>query len=83
MKSTIGRPRVLTDRQVKIILAWRVRYLVWRALGTMLKSQRQLARELGVSQSTVARAVRLFGNYKVGPAKPGDRRTKNRAVAPR
>ena len=49
MKSTIGRPRKLTDRQVQIILAWHARYLVWRAYGKTLKSQRQLANEWGVS----------------------------------
>lgn len=64
MKSTIGRPRVLTDRQVRIILAWYSRYLVWRALGKTLKSQRQLARELGVSQGTVGYVIRLGGRYK-------------------
>jgi IS30 family transposase len=64
MKSTIGRPRALTDRQVKIILAWHVRYLVWRALRKTLKTQRQLARELGVSQGTISQVIRVGGNYK-------------------
>ena len=62
--STIGRPRKLSDRQVKIILAWHVRYLMWRALRNTLKSQRELARELGVSQSTVSSIVRIGGQYK-------------------
>ena len=43
MKSTIGRPRTLTDRQVKIILDWHARFLVCRALRKTLKSQRELA----------------------------------------
>ena len=64
MKSTIGRPRALTDRQVKIILAWHVRYLIWRALRETLKSQRELARELGVSQATISYVVRHGGVYK-------------------
>ena len=64
MKSTIGRPRKLTDRQVKIILTWHARYLAWRALGRMLKSQRTLARELGVSQTTVSCVVSRGGEYK-------------------
>jgi orotate phosphoribosyltransferase-like protein len=64
MKSTIGRPRALTDRQVKIILAWHVRYLVWRALRKTFKTQRQLARELGVSQGTISHVIRVGGNYK-------------------
>jgi hypothetical protein len=64
MKSTIGRPRALTDRQVKTILAWHTRFLFWRALRKTLKTQRELARELGVSQSTISRVVRLVGHYK-------------------
>jgi len=64
MKSTIGRPRTLTDRQVKIILAWHARFLVCRALRETLKSQRQLARELGVSQGTISYVIRLGGRYK-------------------
>jgi hypothetical protein len=53
MKNTIGRPRKLTDRHVKIILGWDARYVIWRALGKTLKSQRTLSRELGVSQATI------------------------------
>jgi orotate phosphoribosyltransferase-like protein len=64
MKSTIGRPRALTDRQVKIILASHVRYLLWRALRNTLKSQRQLAREFGVSQATISHVIRVDGEYK-------------------
>jgi transposase len=64
MKSTIGRPRALTDRQVKIILAWHMRYLLWRALRETLKTQRQLARELGVSQGTISHVIRVGGDYK-------------------
>ena len=64
MKNTIGRPRKLTDGQVRIILAWHARYLAWRALGKTLKSQRTLARELGVSQGTISYVVRRGGEYK-------------------
>ena len=71
MNSTIGRPRVLTDRQVQIILAWHIRFLIWRALRKTLKSQRQLARELGVSQATISHVIRLGGQYK--QASPGRR----------
>ena len=75
MKSTIGRPRALTDRQVKLILAWHVRYLVWRALRKTLKTQRQLACELGVSQATISYAVRLMGRYKqAAPSRPRTKR---------
>lgn len=64
MKNTIGRPRTLTDRQVQTVLAWHERFLAWKALRKTLKSQRQLAIELGVSQGTISRAVRLHGQYK-------------------
>jgi transposase len=75
MKSTIGRPRKLTDRQVKVILAWHARFLLWRALRLTLKSQRQLAKELGVSQATISHAVRLQGRYKkAAPGKPTGKR---------
>ena len=72
MKSTIGRPRKLTDQQVRIILAWHARYLAWRALRATLKTQRQLAIELGVSQSTISRVVRSGGRYKRAAAKGVD-----------
>jgi len=64
MKSTIGRPRTLTDRQVQIILACHARYLAWKVQRKTFKSQRQLAREFGVSQGTISRAVRFNGQYK-------------------
>jgi len=41
-----------------------VRYLIWRALRKTLKSQRELARELGASQATISQAIRLAGEYK-------------------
>jgi transposase len=64
MRSTIGRPRKLSDRQVRVILAWHVRFLLWRALRETLKSQRQLAKEMHVSQSTIGSVVRRAGRYK-------------------
>jgi len=64
MKSTIGRPRTLTDRQVQIVLACHARYLAWQVQRKTLKSQRQLAQEFGVSQGTISRAVRFNGQYK-------------------
>ena len=64
MKSTIGRPRTLTDEQVTIILAWHERYMAWKALRAALKTQRQLARELGVSPSTIAHVIACRGQFK-------------------
>jgi len=63
-KSTVGRPRLLTDAQVGTILAEHARFLAWRALRQAFRSQRQLAREFGVSQSTISAAIRLRGQYK-------------------
>jgi hypothetical protein len=65
-RSTVGRPRRLTDRQVALILDEYARYLAWLALRTSVKSQRQLARELGVSQSTISLVIRSRGQYKQG-----------------
>ena len=67
LNSTIGRPRVLTDRQVRRILAAYDRFLAWRALRRNVKSQRQLAAEFGVSPATIALAIRSRGYYKQAP----------------
>lgn len=64
MKSTIGRPRRLTDAQVAIILAWHEEILVLKALRAAVKTQRQLARELGVAPSTVAHVIACRGQFK-------------------
>jgi transposase len=63
-QSTMGRPRRLTDQKVAWVLAEYSRYLEWRTLRATVKSQRQLARELGVSQATVSLAIRSRGRYK-------------------
>lgn len=63
-KSAVGRPRRLTDRQVAWVLLEYSRYLAWKALRTTVRSQRQLAKELGVSQATISLAVRSSGQYK-------------------
>ena len=62
--STSGRPRRLTDQQVAWVLAEYSQYLAWRAQRSTVRSQRQLAKELGVSQGTVAFAIRWRGQYK-------------------
>jgi len=76
-QSTIGRPRRLTDQQVAWVLAEYSRYLEWRTLRATVKSQRQLARELGVSQGTVSLAIRWRGQYKQSSP---DLRSKRRAT---
>jgi transposase-like protein len=54
MSSTVGRPRILTDAQVKAILAW------YRSR----KSLKQVAREYGVSTNTIQNVIRRKGEYK-------------------
>jgi transposase len=60
MRSTIGRPRALTQEQVDLILAW---YDAVRQLKTL----RQLAKELGVAPSTVYNVIRRRGEFKQPP----------------
>jgi transposase len=55
--STVGRPRKATQAQVEIILEWR----------RNRKTLAQLARELGLSQSTVENVLRQRGKYKQPP----------------
>lgn len=83
MKSTIGRPRVLTDRQVVKILAWHEAVAAWRSMGTHLKSLRQLARELGVSPSTVLQVIHSRGAYKKSSPDLRDRELSERCRRPR
>jgi len=64
LRSTVGRPRTLTDQQIKTILAEYANYLAWRALRRSVMSQRDLARAMGVSPATINYAVRLQGKYK-------------------
>jgi hypothetical protein len=64
MKSTIGRPRRLTDRQVAAILAWHEQIRAWKVLRGILKTQRQLAHELGVSPATISRVIARRGEFK-------------------
>jgi hypothetical protein len=64
MKSTIGRPRALTDLQIATILDWHAQILAWKAMRKTLKTQRQLAAELGVAPSTISHAVKWAGKFK-------------------
>ena len=71
MKSTIGRPRRLTDEQVAVILTWHEQILALQALRASIKTQREVARELGVAPSTVAHVVACRGQFK--QASPSER----------
>lgn len=53
-KSTIGRPRRLSDAQITAILEWHKNH----------KSLKQVAREHGVSVNTIQYVVRTNGTYK-------------------
>lgn len=64
MKSTVGRPRRVTDEDIARILAWHAEILAWRAMGAGLKTRRALAQELGISPSTVAYVISRRGHYK-------------------
>jgi hypothetical protein len=57
MKSTVGRPRVLTDEKVAKILAW-------DDARRCLKTRKELALELGVSESAIGHAITRRGKYK-------------------
>ena len=67
MKSTIGRPRVLTDEEVAVVLAWHQEVMAWRKRGAALKTRAELASELGVSPSTITRVIARHGEYKQEP----------------
>ena len=60
MKSTIGRPRILTDAQVAITLAWHQQILALKALRPSFETQR----ELGVAPATIARVIACGGEFK-------------------
>ena len=66
MRSTIGRPRRLTDAQVAIILAWHEEIRTLKSLRATIKTQRQLAFELGVAPSTIAHVIACRGQFKRG-----------------
>ena len=76
MKSTIGRPRRLTDEQVASILVWHEQILALKALRASIKTQRQLAEALGVAPSTVAHVVACRGQFK--QASPSERESAHR-----
>ena len=57
MKSTVGRPRVVTDEKVAKILAW-------DDARRRLKTRKELALELGVSESAIGHVIARRGQYK-------------------
>ena len=63
-KSTMGRPRRLSDADVARVLDWHEARQAWWAAGASLKSRRALAAELGVSPSTISQVIACQGCYK-------------------
>lgn len=64
MKSTVGRPRRVTDEQVRIILLWYAELAELKARRKAVKTIRQLARELQLSTSTISDVIRTHGVFK-------------------
>jgi hypothetical protein len=66
MKSTIGRPRVLTDEQVARIFKWHDALLKWKARRKLI-TLRQLAKELGVTHGAITSVLRQRGVKQPSP----------------
>lgn len=64
MKSTVGRPRRVTDSQVAEILEWHARLLALKAKRAEIKTTRELAHELHVSTGAIWHVVATAGRYK-------------------
>jgi NAD-dependent SIR2 family protein deacetylase len=64
MKSTIGRPRAVTDEQIAAILTWHKAVLALETLRKLLKSLRQLCDEMHLSKGTIHYVVRRHGDLK-------------------
>ena len=71
MKSTVGRPRVVTDEQIARILEWHAELMAWKAQRKARKTARELARELGLSSATLYDVIHARGEFK--QASPQDR----------
>lgn len=70
MRSTIGRPRALTQEQVNLILAWHDAVRALSVQRKTLKTLRQLAKDLGVPPATVYNVIRRRGEFKQPPREP-------------
>ena len=64
MKSTVGRPRRVTDVQIRTILAWQAELVQLKAARKAVKTIRQLARELQLSTATISDVIRKHGVFK-------------------
>jgi hypothetical protein len=66
-KSTIGRPRLLTDAQVVAILDWHDAMSAWKAQRATIKTLRQFAKDMGVSHGAITHVIRRHGEVKRHP----------------
>jgi len=64
MKSTVGRPRLVTDAQIARILEWHDALMAWKAQRKTLLTVCELARELQLSRGTIHDVVRSRGQLK-------------------
>ena len=67
MKSTVGRPRVLSNAEVTRILAWHAELMKWKAQRASIPTLRQLARELHVAPATVSAVIARRGQFRQPP----------------
>ena len=81
MKSTMGRPRRLSDADVTRILTWHEARCAWLAAGALLKTRGELAAELGVSPSTISHVIACRGCYKQPSPELRDREQAQRREA--
>ena len=65
-KSTIGRPRMLTDEQVAEIMDWHDALRAWKAQRATIRTIRQLAKGMGVTHGAITYAIRRRGRFKRG-----------------
>ena len=64
MKSTVGRPRLVTDEQIARILAWHDAIVAWKAQRKALQTIRELAQELQLSKGTISYVLQVRGVLK-------------------
>ena len=74
MKSTVGRPRRVTDAQIRTILDWHETLLACQAKRKNTRTIRQLAAQLGLSTATISDVIRSRGEFKQPPP---DERARN------
>jgi hypothetical protein len=81
-KSTMGRPRRVSDADVERILTWHEARRAWVAAGAALKSRHALAVELGVSPSTISHVIACRGCYKQPSPELRERESAGRRFTP-